>query len=61
MDFRYHDGYGNSGTNEYFAEAFAATIYTPSDSRYVPSGASDWISWQISTDLINYLVPGARL
>ncbi len=51
----YHNGYGNSGRNEYFAEAFSATIYNPTKP---PGGVSEWIRLQISTDLIEYLFPG---
>jgi len=57
-DKDYHNGYGNSGRNEYFAEAFSATIYNPTETS---SGVSSWIDNQISIDLIEYLVPGARL
>ena len=49
------DAYGNSGRNEYFAEAFAATVYNPNDT---PLGVSSWIEMQTSVDLIEYLVPG---
>jgi hypothetical protein len=42
----YHGGYGNSGRNEYFAEAFAATIYHPGNA---PSGVVTWIEEKIST------------
>jgi RHS repeat-associated protein len=51
----YHGGYGNSGRNEYFAEAFAATVYSPG---IVPAGASEWIRLQMLQDVLRYLFPG---
>jgi RHS repeat-associated protein len=39
------DAYGNSGRNEYFAEAFALTVY---DRANTPNGVSGWIDEQIS-------------
>ncbi len=51
----YHGGYGNSGRNEYFAEAFAATVYSPG---IVPAGASEWIRLQMVEDVLRYLFPG---
>jgi hypothetical protein len=49
------DAYGNSGRNEYFAEAFSATVYSPTDT---PSGVSEWIRIQVSIDVIEYIFPG---
>ena len=58
-DPRYHpsngDAYGNSSRNEYFAEAFSATVYNPG---IVPAGASEWIRLQIIKDVMRYLFPG---
>jgi len=51
----YHGGYGNSGRNEYFAEAFAATVYSPD---IVPAGASEWIRLQMIHDVVRYIFPG---
>lgn len=39
------DAYGNSGRNEYFAEAFSATIYNRGDA---PIGVAAWIDTLIS-------------
>lgn len=49
------DAYGNSRRNDYFAEAFSATIYNPS---IVPTGASEWIQLQMLQDVLRYLFPG---
>ncbi len=38
--------YGNTGRNDYFAEAFSVTIYSPGDA---PSGVSTWIDANISS------------
>jgi RHS repeat-associated protein len=50
------DAYGNSARNEYFAEAFSATIYNPTKT---PFGVSDWINFQMLIDVSNYIAPGA--
>ncbi len=39
------DAYGNSARNDYFAEAFSLTIYSPGDT---PSGVSTWIDANIA-------------
>jgi len=49
------DAYGNSGRNEYFGEAFSATIYNPA---YTPAGVSEWIRFQMLMDVTRYLFPG---
>ena len=58
-NWRYHtlngDAYGNSRRNDYFAEAFSATVYNPG---IVPAGASEWIRFQILIDVTRYLFPG---
>ena len=51
----YHDGYGNSGRNEYFAEAFSATIY---DRSNAPTGVAEWIDSKFSNLL--YFNPWVR-
>lgn len=51
------DAYGNSGRNEYFAEAFSTTIYPPDDNILVPAGASEWMRLQILQETLRYLYP----
>jgi hypothetical protein len=46
------DSYGNTRRNEYFAEAFAATIYNPNDA---PIGVTSLIDEQISNSW--YILP----
>lgn len=47
------DAYGNSGRNEYFAEAFAAAIYNRDDDGVV-SNAVTWIDAKVSNPLNIY-------
>jgi RHS repeat-associated protein len=49
------DAYGNTQRNEYFAEAFSATIYNPADA---PAGVSQWVRSQMLIDVTRYLFPG---
>jgi hypothetical protein len=60
-DPRYHtkngDAYGNSARNEYFAEAFSATVYPPGNVP-PPAGVSEWIRLQMLIDVTRYLFPG---
>jgi hypothetical protein len=41
------DAYGNSGINEYFAEAFSLTIY---DRANTPNGVAPWIDTKIASE-----------
>jgi hypothetical protein len=51
------NAYGNNARNEYFAEAFSASVYNPTSA---PKGVSEWIGFQMLIDVSNYIAPGAR-